>query len=60
MMDWAPIVRIFIRYCVGAAIGIDNAARFADDSDIITIIALAVGVIVEGFYALAIKRGWAR
>jgi len=59
MMDWAPWARIAIRYVVGAVIGADQAGLLAADPDLITVIALGVGMVVEGLYGLAKRKGWA-
>jgi hypothetical protein len=59
-MTYAPIARILIRYGVGAVIGLAQAEQLAADPDIVTFAALAVGAAVEGFYALAVRKGWSR
>jgi len=57
-MTYAPIVRIIIRYGVGAVIGMAQAERLAADADIVTVGALALGAAVESVYALAKRKGW--
>ena len=57
-MTYAPIVRIIIRYGVGAVIGMTQAEQLAADADIVTIGALALGAGVESIYALAKRKGW--
>jgi len=57
-MTYAPIVRIIIRYGVGAVIGMAQAERLAADADIVTVGALALGACVESIYALAKRKGW--
>lgn len=57
-MNYAPIVRILIRYVVGTIIGADAAALLAGDPDVITVGALLVGAAVEVAYSLAKKKGW--
>jgi hypothetical protein len=59
MMDWAPWARIGIRYAVGAIIGADQAGLLAADPDLITVVALGIGAVVEGLYAAAKRKGWA-
>ena len=58
-MDYSPIVRILLRYAVGAVIGAAQADMLAADPDIVTVIALAVGAGVEAAYAYAKRRGGA-
>lgn len=58
-MDWAPWARIAIRYAVGAIIGADQAGLLAADPDLITVVALGIGAVVEGLYGLAKRKGWA-
>ena len=59
-MNYAPIARILIRYVVGVVIGADAADLIAGDPDVVTVVALAVGGLVEVVYSLAVKRGWAK
>lgn len=59
-MNYAPIARIILRYIVGLIIGADAAALLAGDPDIISVVAMAIGVAVEIAYAFAVKRGWAK
>ncbi|MCU0801601.1 MAG: hypothetical protein MUD11_07470 [Rhodobacteraceae bacterium] len=58
-MDWAPIARIAIRYIVGAIIGMDAGATLAGDPDVVTVVALAIGMVVEVAYGIAKRKGWA-
>ena len=58
-MDYMPIARIILRYGVGLVIGAAQADMLAADADVVTVIALAVGVIVEVGYAIAKRRGGA-
>ncbi|ACI92732.1 conserved hypothetical protein [Afipia carboxidovorans OM5] len=58
-----PISRILLRYVVGylvirALIPQDIADQIANDPDIAAAIGFAIAAVVEGFYALAKKRGW--
>jgi hypothetical protein len=57
-MDYAPIARIVVRYIVGLVVGSDTAGIIAADPDVITIVAIGIGVAVEGIYTLAKKREW--
>jgi len=57
-MNYAPIVRILIRYAVGTIIGADAAELLAGNPDIITVGAMAVGAVVEAVYAIAKRKGW--
>lgn len=59
-MNYAPIVRIAIRYVVGLMIGADLADTLAGDPDVVTVVALALGAAVEFAYSLAVKYGWAK
>lgn len=58
-MNYAPYVRIIIRYVVGIVIGADAANVLAADPEIVTIAAAAVGAAVEFAYELAKRKGWA-
>ena len=58
-MDYMPIARIILRYGVGLVIGAAQADMLAADADVVTVIALAVGAIVEVGYAFAKRRGGA-
>lgn len=59
-MNYAPIARIVLRYIVGLIIGADAADTLAGDPDIVTVVALGIGLAVEVVYAFAVKRGWAK
>lgn len=57
--------RIIARYISGAMmaygfIGAEMAETMATDPDIILAIGAALGIIAEGAYALATKKGWVR
>lgn len=58
-MNYAPIARIILRYGVGLFIGSDAADILSGDPDIVSLVAVAVGAVVEAAYAIAKKRGWA-
>lgn len=54
------IARIILRYIVGGVI-VGSAAvgeRLAANPDLVMVVAGAVGVGIETFYAIAKKRGW--
>lgn len=57
-----PIVRITLRYAVGAVIGYEFGARLASDPDIVAVATVAAsalaGLATEGFYAAARRFGW--
>lgn len=58
-MDYAPIARIIIRYLVGAAVGMDTGGILAADPDVVTFVALGLGLAVEMIYGIAKRYGWA-
>lgn len=58
MREYAPIARIIVRYIVGLVIGAAQAGALAEDPDLITVIAMAIGGLVELIYTLAKKKGW--
>lgn len=58
-MDYLPIARITLRYGVGLFIGMAQGDMLAADPDVVTIVALALGGIVEIGYLIAKKRGGA-
>ena len=58
-MDFAPYARILIRYVVGAMAGADSAALMTGDPDVVTIVALGIGALVEVLYGIAKRKGWA-
>jgi hypothetical protein len=55
----APIIRIVLRYGVGAVLGLHVGDMLAGDPDIVMMIAAGVGAATEAGYALAKKKGWA-
>lgn len=57
-MNYAPIARIILRYGVGAIVGASQAELLAGDPDMVSIIALAVGAVVEAAYVMAKRKGW--
>jgi len=59
-----PIARIILRYVASALVTYgylshDVGAQIAIDPDLIAVLGLALGALVEVGYALARKRGWA-
>lgn len=58
-MTYGPIARIVLRYGVGAVIGAAQGDMLAGDPDVVSLVALGIGALVEGAYALAKRRGWA-
>ena len=53
-----PIARIILRYGVGIVLGASVGNALAADPDVVTVVAVAVGVGVETVYAIAKRRGW--
>ena len=58
-MDFYPIARILLRYGVGLVIGAAQADVLAADPDVVTVVALGIGALVEVGYAIAKRRGGA-
>lgn len=58
-MDYAPIARIALRYGVGAIVSSGMGNMLAGDPDVVTIVALGIGIAVEGLYVMAKRKGWA-
>jgi len=56
-MDFFPIARIILRYGVGYVIGSEAGAALAMDQDIVVILALGIGALVEAGYAYAKSHG---
>lgn len=59
-----PIARIFLRYFAGALIAKAGLSIDPTDPDIASVaeatVGLMIGVVSEGLYAVAHKRGWNR
>ena len=55
----APLVRIVLRYGVGAVFGMEVGSLLAGDPDVVLLVATGVGVATEAVYAYAKKKGWA-
>jgi len=57
-----PLIRIALRYGVGAIVGYEVGNQLASDPDVITVTtaatAMLVGVLTEGAYWLAKRWGW--
>ena len=58
-MTYAPLARIILRYLVGALVGMDAGNILAADPDIVTYVALGIGLLVEMAYGFAKRKGWA-
>lgn len=60
-MHYAPMMRIILRYLIGAAImGSQQVGEsLAADPDLVAMCALGLAAAVEFGYALAKKYGWA-
>jgi len=59
-----PIARIVLRYVAAALVtyglvSLEVGAQIAVDPDLIAVLGLALGALVEVGYALARRRGWA-
>lgn len=59
-MNWGPVARIVLRYVVGGAImgSASIGDQLAADPDLVMAVAALIGVVVEGAYWLAKRRGW--
>jgi hypothetical protein len=58
-MDFFPIARIVLRYGVGLVIGAAQGDMLSADPDVVTVVALAIGALVEVGYAVAKRHGGA-
>jgi len=54
----APVIRIVLRYCVGAVVGMEIGGMLAGDPDIVMLLAAGVGAATEAAYVFAKRRGW--
>ena len=54
----APVIRIVLRYGVGAVIGMEIGGMLAGDPDIVMLMAAGVGAATEAAYVFAKRRGW--
>lgn len=54
------IARILLRYLVGAGIAGSTAigSQLAADPDIVMAVSALIGLVVEGVYVVAKRRGW--
>lgn len=57
----APLIRIILRYVIGAVFvgAAPLAERLASDPDVVMLLAAGLGALVELFYAIAKRKGWA-
>lgn len=57
-----PLIRILLRYGVGAIIGYEVAHNLAADPDLVAVATVAAasiaGAVTEYFYVIAKKFGW--
>jgi len=62
MYDLAPLIRIILRYAVGAGVmgSTQIGNQLAADPDLVAVICLMIGGAVESFYILARKKGWSK
>lgn len=58
-MEYAPVARILIRYGVGIIVGLDAADTMAGDPELVTVVAMVIGALVEAVYTAAKRKGWA-
>lgn len=54
----APVVRILLRYGVGAVFGMEVGSLLAGDPDVVLLLAAGVGAATEAAYVFAKKKGW--
>jgi hypothetical protein len=54
----APVIRIVLRYGVGAVVGMEIGGMLAGDPDIVMLLAAGVGAATEAAYVFAKRRGW--
>ena len=54
----APVIRIVLRYGVGAVVCMEIGGLLAGDPDIVMLLAAGVGAATETAYAFAKRRGW--
>jgi hypothetical protein len=54
----APIIRIILRYGVGAVVGMEIGGMLAGDPDVVLLLAAGVGAATEAAYVFAKKKGW--
>lgn len=58
-MNYAPIARSILRYGAGYLLGRASGETLAADPDVVAMLALALGALVEAAYAFAKRKGWA-
>jgi hypothetical protein len=54
----APVIRIILRYGVGAVVGMEIGGMLAGDPDVVMLLAAGVGAATEAVYVFAKKKGW--
>lgn len=64
MTGWGPFARILLRYGIGALmaygmIGEELGTQIIADPDLVILLAALLGALVEGFYVIAKRKGWA-
>ena len=57
-MNFAPIARIILRYGIGYMVGSQAGNALAWDPDVVMMLSMALGAVVEGAYTLAKRKGW--
>ena len=57
-MNLGPFARILLRYGIGFLAGSQIGEQLAMDQDIVTAVAMAMGVAVEAVYVIAKRKGW--
>ena len=58
-MEFGPFVRIALRYGIGYVLGAETGEMLSMDEELVNAIAIGIGIMVEGVYQYAKKRGWA-
>jgi hypothetical protein len=54
---FGPIARIVLRYGVGAVLGFKVGQELAADPDVVMVVALGVGALIEAVYIAARRAG---
>ena len=55
---YGPVARIALRYGVGIVVGMEVGQRLSMDSDLVAVVAVAIGAATEFVYRYAKKNGW--
>lgn len=58
-MDFAPLARIALRYGIGYLAGSEAGEALSMNPDLVLVLSLAMGAVVEWLYARAKKTGGA-